>query len=59
MDELSGKYDGAEDFTNTRVKELCLKHGILEQEVRFYVFFMLRIQFSTNAAKNESFFALK
>ena len=46
MDELSGKYDGAEDFTNTRVKELCLKHGILEEEVRFYVFFMLRIQFS-------------
>ena len=32
MNELSGKYDRAEDFINSRVKELCLKHGILEEE---------------------------
>ena len=38
VSELSGKYDGAEDFINTRVKELCLKHGILEEEVHLYIF---------------------
>ena len=36
--EISGNYDGAEDFINTRVKELCLEHGILEEEVRLYIF---------------------
>ena len=38
VSELGGKYDGAEDFINTRVKELCLEHGILEEEVRLYIF---------------------
>ena len=38
MSELSGKCDGAEDFINTRLKQLCLEHGILEEEVRLYVF---------------------
>ena len=37
VSELGRKYDGAEDFVNTRVKELCLEHGILE-EVRLYIF---------------------
>ena len=38
--ELSGKYDGAEGFINTRVKELCLEHGMLEEGyvcIYFYV----------------------
>ena len=38
VSELSGKYDGAEDLINTRVKELYLEHGILEDEVLFYIF---------------------
>ena len=46
VSELGRKYDGAEDFINTRVKELCLEHGILEEEVCLYLFFMLRIQFT-------------
>ena len=43
--ELSGKYEGAEDFINPRLKELCSEHGIPEEKVRFaYIyFFMLRI----------------
>ena len=36
--ELRAKYDRAEDFINTGVKELCLEHGILEEEVRLYIF---------------------
>ena len=46
LSELGRKYDGAEDFINSRVKELCLEHGILEEEVCLYIFFMLRMQFS-------------
>ena len=34
VSELGGKYDGAKDFINSRVKELYLEHGILEEEVR-------------------------
>ena len=34
--ELGRKYDGAEEFFNIRVKELCSEHGILE--VRLYIF---------------------
>ena len=39
VSELGGKHDGAEDFINSRVKELCLEYGILEEEVRLYIFF--------------------
>ena len=39
VSELGGKYEGAEGFTNTRVKELCSEHGILEEEVRFWIYF--------------------
>ena len=46
LSELGRKYDGAEDFVSSMVKELCLEHGILEEEVCLYTFFMLRIQFS-------------
>ena len=40
VSELGGKYDGAEDFINTRINELCLEHGILEEEVRLYIFYV-------------------
>ena len=51
MSELSGKYDGSEDFINTRVKELCLEHGILEEEVRLYIFLCCVHSLVTNAVK--------
>ena len=35
---LGGKYDEAEEFINIRVNELCSGHGILEEEVRLYIF---------------------
>ena len=44
LSELVRKYDGAEDFISSRVKELCLEYGILEEEVCLYMFFMLRIK---------------
>ena len=39
VSELGGKYDGPEEFINIRVKELCLEHGTLEEEVPLYVFY--------------------
>ena len=45
--ELGGKFEGAEDFFNTRLKELYSDHGMSEEELRLCVYlFMLRIQFS-------------
>ena len=38
MSELGGKYDGVEEFINIRLKELCSGHGILEEEIRYYIF---------------------
>ena len=38
--ELGGRYDGAEEFINNRVKELCSEHGILEEEVRFCIYIL-------------------
>ena len=47
VSELGGKFEGAEDFINTRLKELCSEHGISEEELRLCIYlFMLRIQFS-------------
>ena len=53
--ELGEKYDGAEDFINARVEELCLEHGILEEEVRLYIFLCCVYSLATKAIKNESF----
>ena len=49
--ELSRKYDGAEDLINTRLKELCLEHGILEEEVRLYIFLCCVYSLVINAVK--------
>ena len=38
MSERGGKNDGAEEFINSRVKELCSEHRIQEKEVRVYIF---------------------
>ena len=54
VSELGGKYDGAEDFINTRVKVLCLEHGILEEKVRLYIFLCCVNSLVTKAFKNES-----
>ena len=55
LSELGRKYDGAEDFISSRVKELCLEHGIIEEEVRLYIFICCIYSLATNAVKNESF----
>ena len=55
VNELGGKYDGAEDSINSRLKELCLEHGILKEEVRLYIFLWCVYSLVTNAIKNESF----
>ena len=55
VSELDGKYDGAEDFINSRVKELCFEHGILEEEVRLYIFLCCLYSLVINTVKNESF----
>ena len=52
---LGGKYDGTEDFINTRIKELCLEHGILEEEVRLYIFLCCLYSLVIKAVKNDSF----
>ena len=59
MSELSGKYDGAEDFINTRVKELCLEHRMLQQEVRLYIFLCCVYSLVINAVKKTSLFCIK
>ena len=51
VSELSGKYDGVEDYINTSVKELCLEHGILEDEVRLYIFLRCVYSLVINAVK--------
>ena len=38
MSERGGKNDGAEEFINSGVKELCSEHRIQEKEVRVYIF---------------------
>ena len=55
LSELGRKYDEAQDFINSRVKELCLEHGVLEEEVRLYIFLCCVYSLVTNAVKNESF----
>ena len=51
VSERGGKY-GAENFINSGVKELCLEHGILEEEVRLYVFLCCIYSLVTNTVKN-------
>ena len=58
VSKLGEKYDGAEEFINTRVKVLCSEHGILEEEVRLYIY-LLHIQFSHVHSLESFFFALK
>ena len=39
MRELGGKFK-AEEFINKRIKELRSEHGILEEEVCLYMFYV-------------------
>ena len=55
VSELGGKYDEAEDFVNIRIEELCLENGILEEELRLYIFLCCVYSLVTKAVKNESF----
>ena len=47
--------DVAEDFISNRIKELCLEHGILEEEVRLYIFLCCVYSLVTNAVKMSLF----
>ena len=38
INELSIRFEGAEEFTQNRLKELCSEHGISAEEVRLYTF---------------------
>ena len=51
VSEFGGKNDGAKDFVNNRVKELRLEHGILEKEVRLYIFLCCVYSLVTNTVK--------
>ena len=45
--EMCNKYDGAKEFIDNRIKELCVQDGIFFNEVRirfkFNLFFALKI----------------
>ena len=58
LNELGRKYDGAEDFISSKVKELCLEHAILEKVDVCICFLCYVHSLVTNTVKNE-FFALK
>ena len=42
VSELGGKFE-AEEFINTRIKELCSEHGILEEKVGLYIYIYIYI----------------
>ena len=50
VSELGGKF-GAEEFINTRLKELCSEHGTLEEEVRFCIYIYIYIYIYINKTK--------
>ena len=52
---LGGKYDGTEEFINIRVKELCLEHGILEEEVVCIYFLCCVYSLVTNTSRMNLF----
>ena len=49
VSELGGKYDGAEEFINIRVKKLCLDYGMIEEKVRLHIFLCCVYSLVTNA----------
>ena len=55
LSELGRTYDGAKDFISSRVQELCLEHGILEEEVCLHMFLCYVYSLVTNTVKNEFF----
>ena len=52
-EEICNKYDGAKEFVDNRIKEICFQDGILINEVRtwfkvnlfllFSIFFVLKV----------------
>ena len=58
VSKLGGKYDGAEEFINIRVNELCSEHGTLEEEEVCFIFLCYAYSLATYTVYSESF-ALK
>ena len=38
INELCGKFEGAENFIKNRLKEIYSEHGISSEEVRLYIY---------------------
>ena len=47
MSELGGKFEGAEGFIKTRLKELCSEHEISAEEVRSFIYTYICIHIYT------------
>ena len=61
IEEVSNKYEGAGEFIQNKIKELCSEHGISTEEVRLYIFMsvILRTRFSYVHSLQRIFLALK
>ena len=38
IEEVNNKYEGADEFIQNKINELCSEHGISTEEVRLYIF---------------------
>ena len=61
LKEISKNYEGADEFIQNKIKELCSEHGISTEEVRLYIFMfvMLPTQFSYVHSLEQIFLVLK
>ena len=41
IEEVSNKYEGAGEFIQKKINELCSEHGISTEEVRLYILHIL------------------
>ena len=41
LKEVSEKYDGADDFINRRIKEICSQEKLSAEEVIYFLYFLV------------------
>ena len=41
LKEVSEKYDGAEDFINSRIEEICSQEQLSVEEVIYFLYFLV------------------
>ena len=41
LKEVSEKYDGAEDFINSRIEEICSQEKLSVEEVIYFLYFLV------------------